>query len=905
MNSSSLVHDMSPLHLHNCYECNKPASSKPSFTHQNEFKHVYHWLEYLYCDSCDITWGICKFCTSKRTHLLSNKNIKRHNTDYHSTTINNLTKRKKQHENIIHHKLPVKKQKLCSIDISNDKLSSTNSKYNGRGISTSVELYTILKEPSISQQVCFQHFKQNNKLFFENHHNEKGYQTLVHKSLCDSSSITPSSSLSEDFVDLHMNLTKIVYKLPKTSWKTLIDIINGVVKNTTNQIKSLHNLSRIQDIPNNLSIPFLPQAEKDLRRQYEDGKNSIYQNLPRPTIHTCEDHAYVSIIDVISIMLGYGIYTVPVLHQQENSNLVDNIMSSKAAQNVLINSNNKFDTRNQPILNIIVCDWHDDFEPNSQSKQNRGSVWTHSVTIGNLNNVGKRTLNTHVLAVGHKGSDHEFVLNKFKDDMKVLSSSENKCVFYHGGLKQMVQVYAEHFLSLADSPERRSSCGIMLGTSNMAPRWSYAMNVSSFHEKVPACKKCLEKDMLHMKENESLMKMECDKCINWDFDTKSNLSKFDAPKNYPEELSRDGKLYPKKLTYQNLVDAKKVAHDNIKNSVWTKQQATAYLISFSLNMATIEEIIQLGMNVKDFEDAKNNKEHDQKYWKDLNEEKNKSPHLFEEYHNSKWINDDMNCPLFLHQIDAPMHLIMYGVGGSLMESINDYLIRKRKKTAFQQLTVELIRPIRDMNLQWCKVMPNDKGTYGGWVCENYSAYLRLLLWINSPLLYLKKQDSYKDPSKPINQYDKQELTYWLKVRGQSYTNGDSIKILKKRVQELKKENIKPLPPSGGPFKNLFNILVIHSYMMSLLMSDVVDNKSRDQIDGSIKLFLSLYAKFDTGMKTKEELKPNKNGDRPKPQWLNRSNFLSLLNLPDIMRKFGPIKLYWEGEMMGEGHLKGE
>ena len=33
------------------------------------------------------------------------------------------------------------------------------------------------------------------------------------------------------------------------------------------------------------------------------------------------------------------------------------------------------------VSDILITEWHDDFEPNTQSKQNRGSVWILSVTI--------------------------------------------------------------------------------------------------------------------------------------------------------------------------------------------------------------------------------------------------------------------------------------------------------------------------------------------------------------------------------------------------------------------------------------------------------------------------------------------------------------------------------------------
>ena len=37
-------------------------------------------------------------------------------------------------------------------------------------------------------------------------------------------------------------------------------------------------------------------------------------------------------------------------------------------------------------------------------------------------------------------------------------------------------------------------------------------------------------------------------------------------------------------------------------------------------------------------------------------------------------------------------------------------------------------------------------------------------------------------------------------------------------------------------------------------------------------------------------------------WCAKSNFICLLNLPDTMRRYGPLRLLWEGGDCGEGVL---
>ena len=63
---------------------------------------------------------------------------------------------------------------------------------------------------------------------------------------------------------------------------------------------------------------------------------------------------------------------------------------------------------------------------------------------------------TYPIAVGDDGVCHDEVEERFAAELDQLSS-DNGRLFYHGGLKKNVKVYAELFASLMDQPERRKS----------------------------------------------------------------------------------------------------------------------------------------------------------------------------------------------------------------------------------------------------------------------------------------------------------------------------------------------------------------------------------------------------------------------------------------------------------------
>jgi hypothetical protein len=51
-------------------------------------------------------------------------------------------------------------------------------------------------------------------------------------------------------------------------------------------------------------------------------------------------------------------------------------------------------------------------------------------------------------------------------------------------------------------------------------------------------------------------------------------------------------------------------------------------------------------------------------------------------------------------------------------------------------------------------------------------------------------------------------------------------------------------------------------------------------------------------------KESKNGrHQMMPSWISCYNFLCLLNIPRVVRKYGPMRNLWEGGPVGEGFLR--
>ena len=207
----------------------------------------------------------------------------------------------------------------------------------------------------------------------------------------------------------------------------------------------------------------------------------------------------------------------------------------------------------------------------------------------------------------------------------------------------------------------------------------------------------------------------------------------------------------------------------------------------------------------------------------------------------------------------------------------------------------MISEIIKLNLHWCKLMSYKEGSFGGWIAENWIAYLRISKWVYGTLDVLIDDETYSPPNKPYSKWTKAENIEWLRARDQS-TIGSALQ-LKSQVKMLMKQPGGPPPigiPKGGHVNNAINLIRSMATMISLIMTDHTSPSLIEQVEHSIKLFLSLTHRL--------EVVQEKNDTR-KYKWITKSNYLSLLNLPRQMELYGPLRLYWEGGYCGEGIIQ--
>ena len=146
-------------------------------------------------------------------------------------------------------------------------------------------------------------------------------------------------------------------------------------------------------------------------------------------------------------------------------------------------------------------------------------------------------------------------------------------------------------LSIADSPERRSSNFIKLGNSTYSARWGYALNVNAKRSSLVTCNACLQFMIVHGKLRKE---SDCDQCTNFTFNVKNTVTS-DYPTDmldHPDTME----ITTKQLTYEDLITGIELTFNNIKNQFWSKKTGKEYLSVFGLNDKLIKDVIKAAEN---------------------------------------------------------------------------------------------------------------------------------------------------------------------------------------------------------------------------------------------------------------------------------------------------------------------
>ena len=120
--------------------------------------------------------------------------------------------------------------------------------------------------------------------------------------------------------------------------------------------------------------------------------------------------------------------------------------------------------------------WSDDFEPNSMSKSNCGSVWIKILT-SILNNFFQIHYKIRILSLLHLKIKIMIKLKKIVEELNELKSNKGN-IFYSKALNKNLYVYFKLIACLMDQPERRSINYMVRDGGNFGSRFGYSANIN-------------------------------------------------------------------------------------------------------------------------------------------------------------------------------------------------------------------------------------------------------------------------------------------------------------------------------------------------------------------------------------------------------------------------------------------
>lgn len=189
-------------------------------------------------------------------------------------------------------------------------------------------------------------------------------------------------------------------------------------------------------------------------------------------------------------------------------------------------------------------------------------------------------------------------------------------------------------------------------------------------------------------------------------------------------------------------------------------------------------------------------------------------------------------------IPGIMHLLFLGISKTILDLIIETLKKKRKYSDFHQMASSILKDIRSLSIEFCKAWAfgSMKTPGGPWVSENCLAFARVMKSIFSLLPQL-------------------------------------------------------LPQDGIVLKKCRKVVWSYVAIVARIMQEEYTPFLVDETDCFIKIFLSDLENLDAY---------NRGSTKNVPKVESTGNLIYLLRIPQMMRKFGPLRVFWEGSIRGEG-----
>jgi hypothetical protein len=655
----------------------------------------------------------------------------------------------------------------------------------------------------------------------------------------------------------------------------------------------------------------IPSSANKLNNQFVAGSYAVLDNNPRPSVLELQFHAYIPVLDSIRNLFGH--------HLNKIEPLIDNISdldgeffakiihsASEKGREILANAKKAFERSrangNSDASSYFpgeIVIWSDGFDPSTGAKNNRGGVWCLFGSFCTPQCDAHSGCNTFLIAIGPSNVSHEEVEKKLCGELNQLVGTDSPFTTYHGRLQRIATLFLQIYVIIQDRPERSSSARISSGNSLVTGRWGYAgMLMAIHHLMLQSCEKCFQEKLM---ANRSIPS-QCDCCNNWSFD---NLF-YAAPEGYPEQHGRlviddDGNHLLKfsRITIQGLRKASNNAFTQVAGNAWTKSEGIVFLKTEGILPDLIEQIMDHAASLWD---RLSKLQGNAAGIEALQAENDANPEAFRAspFYPATWSYPNTDI---CDWIDTIMHQLFLGVTRTMYkEMILDWYTSRSKGLPYLKALKNANKTIENLKLSWAKARPIvETGTFSGNVSENFVWMARGSKWLHGLTRNLPATDAkYQDPDREYADYTVKMIKAWYSNRNLPYDKEAGAEDIREDFQEYLEDLGTRQPPpifeseSHNIPSEVFEALVVSLLPMlaRVMVSGPISEEQIQDADRHIKIFLSNVEKFDAH-----------HSKRKKPLFVSCFNFVSLLNLPECMRRYGSLRLLWEGDGKGEGAIR--
>ena len=490
----------------------------------------------------------------------------------------------------------------------------------------------------------------------------------------------------------------------------------------------------------------LPRTAKAARTSILEGPNSIMGNFPVPKVFTIDNHACVSLKEVIRILAGHD-GDFEFLFDVEKGRSTDGLNGTVAADELLEKVKEAImkdcpDMVNETNVGWVYF-WSDSFLK-CFIKQKENSVWLFTVTIcPKLEDIGTGRY-TQVLAIGKSGQDHSGIISHYHREIQKLMKPF-KC--YFGSSNKISNVAFGLLYHAGDRPERFSILNTLSeGHFGRVTNWS----ANPSREKFPACKKCYDQ-IVQMVNDNNFKPLNCDDCFGWELrpgdpaqdvcpvpngypkDT-LDVERMDGSKLKPPLGREPGRenIGPVRLSTDWLILASEYAYEAVRIGKWNATACKAYLRSCNISESRRKIIYEAAVSDRRAETRR--------------------PTIA--YVPDVWMISDCFDTLLP---DMPLHLLAHGIGDDVIHLNHSILTSQGAATDFARFANRILADIASFNLDWCKPKLYPKSA---WIGENVMAFVRLSAYLYS--MYLLT-NPLKDDASVIQDSLKRMLNAFLSL----------------------------------------------------------------------------------------------------------------------------------------------